>query len=826
MSRHFVPPSSGTSKQSTLSFTNKLPQKASLINSSSSNAARPGPGKALSGSGLNTLFSRTPSTGHPAKPSIQRTSSSLGKRSANSHEALRQTLHSEDSFAEEPVKVEEDKVVPTAKDALKQAVYWEEDDFEFDDMDLVELGLSGHSKQTNNAKPIPHATPKTNTAPPPPKAQPTSSPSANQWKNQFKIAPQAPAPPAEPAAKKRRTLPWKSKEEAEQKAKDAAELASILAIEKHKPAAETPRPAKHASALPWDKTASAVKAAKMDLKGKLQQQKRALSTASMGGNQDGKRGQKPTRHYMSNEQSHVLDMVVNEGKSVFFTGSAGTGKSVLLREIITGMRKKHKNYDSVAITASTGLAACNIGGVTLHSFSGIGLGREPVEQLVKKIRRNPKSKQRWLRTKVLIIDEISMVDGELFDKLEGVARTLKNNGRPFGGIQLVVTGDFFQLPPVPDNGRAAKFAFEGNTWSNCVDHTILLTHIFRQKDPVFASMLNEMRLGMLSPASVANFKKLNRKLEFDDGLQATELFPTRKEVDNANNMQLRKLTTTSEIYTAQDESAVLDQQQRDKLLANCMAPHVLELKVGAQVMLVKNMDETLVNGSLGRIVAFMSEKTYAMVTDEIPGGEELLFGSQGAEYEGLSTKQKAVFERYTNEQSKTSTTKRYPLVQWSIADGTQRRTLMLPEAWKFELPTGEIQASRKQVPLILAWALSIHKAQGQTLDRVKVDLNKVFEKGQAYVALSRATTQEGLQVLNFDARKVMAHDKVRSFYKSLTSAEAAAAGPSTSAASVKPVANSNKSVAKTEDDGFPDDDELEELHAAPAGAKLRQFAYS
>lgn len=119
----------------------------------------------------------------------------------------------------------------------------------------------------------------------------------------------------------------------------------------------------------------------------------------------------------------------------------------------------------------------------MHSFAGIGLGREPVDQLVKKIKRNNKAKTRWLRTKVLIIDEVSMVDGDLFDKLEGVARSLKNNGRPFGGIQLVVTGDFFQLPPVPDGGKLAKFAFEANTWNTSVDHTIGLTQIFRQKDP-------------------------------------------------------------------------------------------------------------------------------------------------------------------------------------------------------------------------------------------------------------------------------------------------------------------------------------------------------
>lgn len=180
----------------------------------------------------------------------------------------------------------------------------------------------------------------------------------------------------------------------------------------------------------------------------------------------------------------MLNLVTEESKSVFFTGSAGTGKSVLLREIIKTLRVKYKSQpDRIAVTASTGLAACNVGGVTLHSFAGIGLGKEDIPILVKKIMRNPKAKNRWLRTKVLIIDEISMVDGELFDKLEGIARTVRGNGRPFGGVQLVITGDFFQLPPVPDSGKVAKFAFDAATWNTSIDHTIGLTQVFRQKDP-------------------------------------------------------------------------------------------------------------------------------------------------------------------------------------------------------------------------------------------------------------------------------------------------------------------------------------------------------
>ena len=141
-----------------------------------------------------------------------------------------------------------------------------------------------------------------------------------------------------------------------------------------------------------------------------------------------------------------------------------------------------------------------------------------------KIKKNQKARNRWLRTKVLVVDEVSMVDGDLFDKLEEIARRMRNNGRPFGGIQLVVTGDFFQLPPVPEgSNREAKFAFAAATWNTVIQHTILLTHVFRQRDPEFANMLNEMRLGKISPQTIEAFRKLSRPLDFHDSLEATEL---------------------------------------------------------------------------------------------------------------------------------------------------------------------------------------------------------------------------------------------------------------------------------------------------------------
>lgn len=525
------------------------------------------------------------------------------------------------------------------------------------------------------------------------------------------------------------------------------------------------------SSYPWNTTASAIKEQQKNLR---QTNKKLVKTneATEEGYREAvakKRQSHVSRVFLSEEQQHVLNLVVEHKKSVFFTGSAGTGKSVLLREIISALRKKYaREPDRVAVTASTGLAACNVGGVTLHSFSGIGLGKESAEELIKKIKKNQKARHRWMRTKILIIDEVSMVDGDLFDKLEQIARTLRNNGRPFGGIQLIITGDFFQLPPVPENGRLAKFAFDAGTWNTAIEHTIGLHHVFRQRDPAFANMLNEMREGRLTQASIAEFKKLDRPLSFQDDLDATELFPTRQEVDRANQLRMQQLHGETHTFEARDGGTITDKAMRDRLLGNCMAPEAIHLKKGAQVMLIKNMDDTLVNGSLGKVIGFMSEQTF----DKYIENEEAFYATQA----GDDSIRSDIKTKLKSDLLGVNTTQAYPVVRFAIADGTTRDLLCQREPWKVELPNGEVQASRSQVPLILAWALSIHKAQGQTLERVKVDLGKVFEKGQAYVALSRATSMAGLQVLRFDPKKVVAHDKVRSFYSSLTRAEQAGGG--------------------------------------------------
>lgn len=476
---------------------------------------------------------------------------------------------------------------------------------------------------------------------------------------------------------------------------------------------------------------------------------------------------------LSHEQRTVLDLVLKKGKSVFFTGPAGTGKSFLLKKIIEGLAIKYldDSEERFAVTASTGLAASNLGGRTLHSFAGIKLGNAPTTKLIMDVFDNKMKLRRWLSVKVLIIDEVSMVDCTLFDKLDVIGRAVRGVEKPFGGIQLVITGDFFQLPPVvqgQDTG-APRFCFEANAWKDAVQHTISLTQIYRQKDPVFASMLNEIREGYLSPSTIGAFRRLNRPVTalVSKGLEAAELFPLRREADWANARRMLKLKSRVFTYRSMEGGVIEDPNTRKSLLSNCPAPELLELKTGAQVMLVKNLrDSPLVNGSQGTVVGFANKETF--FHDRWLDQDYMETPEGDFRTEQLSTTAVQPEERLPL----------YPVVRFNLPNGYTQTILCPPEEWTIERwirdrwqDSGwvvEKLATRIQVPLILAWALSIHKAQGQTLSLVKVDLNRVFERGQAYVALSRASSMDGLQVLNFNPNRIRAHPKVKEFYASLS----------------------------------------------------------
>lgn len=411
-------------------------------------------------------------------------------RPANSSSNFKSLYGNKDPFADSPDVIDLTSTTSTASREIQDMVYISEGDFSDDDnLSFLEP----------NALPVmPRANPPTVDKPPPEMTTSQlswsqSSPSHFGSKTSAAVlnvksvsavkreSPDHVAQTSQPAKKPKRELYWK-KEKKEEEEEDVEFL--------YEAAPQPPPKAKKKDSSIWNETASEVQARKKQLKSQQKEttakpelpvEEVHMAMKSSGGKKASK-----SAITLSEEQNHVKDLVVEKGQSVFFTGPAGTGKSVLMRAIIADLKKKYiREPDRVAVTASTGLAACNIGGMTLHSFSGIGLGKEDATTLVKKIRRNPKAKTRWLKTRVLVIDEISMVDGDLFDKLSQIGRIIRNNGRPWGGIQLVITGDFFQLPPVPDGqkSRDVKFAFDAATWNMSIDHTIGLTEVFRQRDP-------------------------------------------------------------------------------------------------------------------------------------------------------------------------------------------------------------------------------------------------------------------------------------------------------------------------------------------------------
>uniref|UniRef100_A0A8C3TU40 ATP-dependent DNA helicase PIF1 n=1 Tax=Catharus ustulatus TaxID=91951 RepID=A0A8C3TU40_CATUS len=408
---------------------------------------------------------------------------------------------------------------------------------------------------------------------------------------------------------------------------------------------------------------------------------------------------------LSAEQEAVLG-AVRSGKSIFFTGSAGTGKSFLLKRIV-GSLPPNVTY----ATASTGVAACHIGGTTLHAFAGIGSGKAPLEQCIQLAER-PGVRQHWLACQHLIIDEISMVDGKFFDKLEAVARAVRKQDEPFGGIQLIICGDFLQLPPVCKANEETKFCFQAKSWRKCIHINMELTEVRRQTDKTFVSLLSAIRLGRCTEEVTRQLMQTAAHRSERDGIVATRLCTHKDDVEVTNERRLHQLPGEVHVFEALDSDPMLV-----KLIdAQCPVGGRVELKLGAQVMLAKNLDvsQGLVNGARGVVVGFESEQ------------------------KGL------------------------PKVRF-LCGVTQ---LIKMEKWIIKGPSG-VHLSRQQLPLKLAWAISIHKSQGMSLDCVEISLSRVFESGQAYVALSRARSLAGLRVLDFDPKVVRADPAVLQFYRQL-----------------------------------------------------------
>lgn len=412
---------------------------------------------------------------------------------------------------------------------------------------------------------------------------------------------------------------------------------------------------------------------------------------------------------LSEKQNDAYCLMAN-GKNIFLTGAAGSGKTACLKLFI----KVYKQNKIMGITSTTGISALLFGGTTLHSFTGIGLGTASVESIVKKIYTRPHLRKRWTELEVLIIDEISMLSPELFDKLENIARRVRHNEEPFGGIQLILSGDFCQLPCI----NSDDFCFESKSWDKCVQHTVYLTEIMRQKDIEFQECLNNIRVGLLSKKTKKILKsRLNVELKNEFGIKPTKLYSTNCSVDYINNKELDILAESDpdfyeynmEIHTypgIKNREYVIEKYKK-----SCNAPDTLQLCVGAQVMLLWNLDIDggLVNGSRGVVTKFIGDVPVVKFLN----GREL------------------VIDHHV----------------WEVEENDKKILRAI------------------QIPLKLAYCLTIHRSQGCSLDYAEIDLSNIFESGMAYVALSRVKNINGLSIIGIDFDKIKAHPKSVEFYK-------------------------------------------------------------
>jgi ATP-dependent DNA helicase PIF1 len=426
-------------------------------------------------------------------------------------------------------------------------------------------------------------------------------------------------------------------------------------------------------------------------------------------------------------------------ENIFVTGPGGTGKTALIKYIQKDAVRKGYNIQVCALTGCAAvLLECKA--KTLHSWAGIGLGKGSFDQLVTKISKNRFLKNNWKGTDILVVDEVSMMSQKLFELLDAIGKAIRKDSRPFGGIQLIFSGDFYQLPPVGDKDEleSTKFCFESMLWSQTFskDNHIQLTKIFRQSDPIYQKILNQIREGKLKRSSNEMLlHSVGREIPDNLDIRPTKLFPTRNKVDQVNTREMNVLNTEEKEFKLKYHSdlemtatELLKRRQFTKeqiqtellyLKGNLRCDEVVKLKIGSQVMCIVNIDlengATLCNGSQG-IVTRISEQ-------------------------GL------------------------PVVKFSNSNGSAFETIMGYHVWPSENIPG---IGVSQLPLILAWALTIHKAQGATLDIAEIDAGSgIFECGQTYVALSRVKSIEGLYLTSFDASKIKVSRKVQEFYLSL-----------------------------------------------------------
>lgn len=406
---------------------------------------------------------------------------------------------------------------------------------------------------------------------------------------------------------------------------------------------------------------------------------------------------------LSESQQKAFDAIL-DGKNIFITGAAGTGKSYLIEQITEYCNQHGKN---LSVTATTGVAASKINGMTLHGWAGIGLGDKAAYSYTKDIKKKKDTIKRYVSTDILIIDEISMIDGDYMYKVSEIAKILRNNmDAPFGGIQVVLCGDLYQLGPVSSD----KFVFECDIWKEIVQESFVLDKVYRQKEGPFVNLLNDMRVGKVTIETEKLLQRTAMRPRKDSKIKPTKLFCTNADVDRSNTQELAKLPGNEQKFKAKYTFA--NSEAKRLYSRNFQYPSEISLKIGAQVMLLRNLDvqQGHVNGTRGVVDDIDSLGIHIQLKDD---------------------------------------------------------SILLVEKHKQEIKNekNKVVATIEQYPLRLAYALTINKSQGLSIDSLIVDLSRAFAHGQVYVALSRATDIDNLTVIGFRRDKVRVAKAVRDYYK-------------------------------------------------------------
>lgn len=447
------------------------------------------------------------------------------------------------------------------------------------------------------------------------------------------------------------------------------------------------------------------------------------------------------------KQATALD-ILKTGNNVFLTGSAGSGKTYTLNEYIHYLRARRV---PVATTASTGIAATHMNGITIHSWSGIGIKDELSERDLANLSRKKILKDRLRETAVLIIDEISMLHAKQLNAVNQVLKHMRQSEEPFGGIQVVVAGDFFQLPPVGNRGESnrEKFAFMSDAWLEAGFKICYLTEQHRQNTDqnkqsiTLDTILNQIRGEQ--GVSVEAIEALQNTFYQDVDINRTRLFTHNVNVNKINEHELALLNGETVTYNA---IAHGDNKLVETLKKSVRTSDELTLKVGAKVMFIKNNNELGVsNGTMGELVGFTTIKPLKSSAEPAGDADDSDIDESAAEdLGGVNNDSEGLDLENTETSQALVSTDRFPIIK--LNNG--RQVIAEGEEWVVEDENGEILASYTQIPLTLAWAITIHKSQGMTLDAAEIDLSKTFELGQGYVALSRLKSLEGLKLLGMN----------------------------------------------------------------------------